>query len=854
MSVTVSVLVPPGPPPPPPTIVLRFSPADAKIKRDYDKLESEVYEQRAEAHRLRAALGKAEEEVKRRKREAEMQRDLRRERERALTLLREEADAIKVDLEARLETVERKLHAGQRTFDKAAAQVEKAKEALKSVKAVEGAKVREQLKDAETRAAAAEAKAKAESERAVLNAQQIETANHNKRAEKVAKEAAERVARAAEAKANVALKLKDAAEAAKATAEAAKVVLQNKTKELAISLADARTQAAELERGQQELTRTLAAKERRLEVLSPGEMRGRPRGVKGWAALDEAWTSMSRAARGMALGRHNLEVYNKLESIGVDDFMPESLAVALETHGILALLWETRPLIKMKMAFAHDLRKILAAEWGVQLAIYFKNDVGLSDRDYDKARLALSKVHTNGAWKPRVWYVEPTTGEKLHLPEPLVSRYKWFAPYKEYAAKYGLLLSEDGKVSSRGFKDTLIAMLRRDAASLKVPTIDRPWHPCFGIDHTSVSSRRDFTHAGITLGGLTKEAKHFSSELKLMTLAVGQHHDNAAGISAIIGGDAPSPIASEISDVAEAGTLDLHGGITLTDDDGADVELTCPPCEPVICLDLAAARSMRQCRGKTACVCNCTGKEGLQGCPGVNGRAEIPADATWEEAEKLLAVDCGYDTDIMSYPSLRMACHDVPDEFDWAKGGWRCTHKGCGGKVVYPTRESYVAAKAAHEALVLEAAKNKEKAKELTAKLKDHAEGHLDAILFAKIPIRIGTNRYIIDPMHALELNVGKVAWKWAFTNQMNADSRDTVSTFLDTINLPIDLREKGKRERQMKWFSASGFDEFVLGKERSRPPHTHPGVCPRTRPGTWVLFKYPTCHRHYPHRPPPHT
>ena len=82
----------------------------------------------------------------------------------------------------------------------------------------------------------------------------------------------------------MALKLKDAAEAAKATAEAAKVVLQNKTKELAISLADARTQAAELERGQQELTRTLAAKERRLEVLSPGEMRGRPRGVKGWAA------------------------------------------------------------------------------------------------------------------------------------------------------------------------------------------------------------------------------------------------------------------------------------------------------------------------------------------------------------------------------------------------------------------------------------------------------------------------------------------------------------------------------------------------------------------------------------------
>ena len=93
---------------------------------------------------------------------------------------------------------------------------------------------------------------------------------------------------------------------------------------------------------------------------------------------------------------------------------------------------------------------------------------------------------------------ESVTGDKLYLPEPLVSRYRWFETYKSYAGKYGLKLSEDGKVSSRGFTSTLCSMLRRDASSLKVPTPDRPWHPCFGIDHTSVSQRREFAHAGIT--------------------------------------------------------------------------------------------------------------------------------------------------------------------------------------------------------------------------------------------------------------------------------------------------------------------------------------------------------------------
>ena len=41
-----------------------------------------------------------------------------------------------------------------------------------------------------------------------------------------------------------------------------------------------------------------------------------------------------------------------------------------------------------------------------------------------------------------------------------------------------------------------------------------------------------------------------------MSLAVGQYHDNAAGINAIIGDGAPSAIASQFSAIAKAGKLD----------------------------------------------------------------------------------------------------------------------------------------------------------------------------------------------------------------------------------------------------------------------------------------------------------
>eukprot|EP00965_Chrysotila_dentata_P096288 3181945-Pleurochrysis_carterae.AAC.1 len=62
------------------------------------------------------------------------------------------------------------------------------------------------------------------------------------------------------------------------------------------------------------------------------------------------------------------------------------------------------------MEFGRHLAELLQAEWGIDLALYLKTDLQLSDRNYAKARLALCKVYTESAgWRNRVWYKDSLT-------------------------------------------------------------------------------------------------------------------------------------------------------------------------------------------------------------------------------------------------------------------------------------------------------------------------------------------------------------------------------------------------------------------------------------------------------------
>ena len=97
--------------------------------------------------------------------------------------------------------------------------------------------------------------------------------------------------------------------------------------------------------------------------------------------------------------------------------------------------------------------------------------------------------------------------------------------------------------------------------------------------------------------------------------------------------------------------------------------------------------------------------------------------------------------------------------------------------------------------------------------MKLHANAHGDQILYQPPVIPgIDMDVFIIDPLHALLLNLPKTAWKYAFGDRMDADQRERAAAYLTSIGCHLDLREKGKRDPQQKWFSGSQWDEFVLG------------------------------------------
>ena len=68
--------------------------------------------------------------------------------------------------------------------------------------------------------------------------------------------------------------------------------------------------------------------------------------------------------------------------------------------------------------------------------------------------------------------------------------------------------------------------------------------------------------------------------------------------------------------------------------------------------------------------------------------------------------------------------------------------------------------------------------------------------------------------MHGLELNLMKTLWKYSFGDRMTDEDRELVAAYLTEIGLHLDIRAKGKRDPQTKWFSAAQADQFILGMD----------------------------------------
>eukprot|EP00965_Chrysotila_dentata_P237790 6202130-Pleurochrysis_carterae.AAC.2 len=253
-----------------------------------------------------------------------------------------------------------------------------------------------------------------------------------------------------------------------------------------------------------------------------------------------------------------------------------------------------------------------------------------------------------------------------------------------------------------------------------------------------------------------------------MTLAVGRVKDNAAGQRKMLGDSIAAGIAAEIVELHNAGAI----GIIVSEAEAVDSECGCLRvchCKPVACLDLASARAMRACRGKAACMCGCQTLAALQSHPGNDTIPAIPLGNsldTRRSAEAILRGACSCGTDLMIYTSLEAAGHVLPQAWSFKQdGAWACPH--C-KKVVWTSHEACGEAKAPLADLEPRAANEDDNARmELAKLMKEHADARMGAVYLDAPVVRVGTDSLIVDPMHCLELNLAKTAWKHSFGNRM---------------------------------------------------------------------------------------
>ena len=466
----------------------------------------------------------------------------------------------------------------------------------------------------------------------------------------------------------------------------------------------------------------------------------------------------------------------------------------------------------------------------VDLAQHAITEVGLSERQYQALRNCFSKsqftpqnttsdvTNSAGMFSKRRWYTCPVTDTIFHLPEPLQPMYRVQEAIAAAVKPMGLHLSVDGKISERSFLSTLQQTFRRGAVCLKVFDVSRPAHPCFGIDHATISGSRDFTQGGITMGGCYKSGS-LLSEQKHVTLCIGLHHDDGSGLQAMLG---PKPASESAGEVRPAVVGIAAEFAALSDSGVLEVDGACIPCEPVVCLDFAAFRGITRKRGKCSALCACRGLAALQSYPGANGIPDLPSGDTVDDLHAARAIaqsQCGYGTAKLELPSLQSATHLLPEGWDFELNGpWHCSWcdedvwTEFGQQTAFQLKLATLRARAASGAA--ESDSRKEAKKELDSILKEHADLHGDALLLEPLIMTnmSGTICMIVDPMHCLELNLAKTLWKYSFGDRMTAADRELVAEYLSAIGLHLDIREKGKRDPGQKWFSSAQVDEFVLG------------------------------------------
>ena len=566
----------------------------------------------------------------------------------------------------------------------------------------------------------------------------------------------------------------------------------------------------------------------RADHLAGKKGRGRPKGHAGQDVIKEKWDSFNLDARRKALLRHTNDILHALNSAGCVDWLPSAFMLALKKIGLYDTIMNTKVMAEARCDLVKDLANVLSAEWGPKLAVFCRTELSLSYRDYDKLRLSFCKrFDAKLGWVKRVWYRCAVTGETVFMPEPLVATSAWLPQWKKLVAEHGLAVSADGKVAERSFTRAVAEMMHRDYQSLVDPST-RKWYCVFGVDGTSISGKRSFAHGMVNIAPMYTRKEAVLTEMTGTTLCIGQHKDDNKGLQEMLHqkkhhagkeGVGVTSLAEEIEALAECKKL--------------QVGERCLPCDVKGCFDLAAVRGLTATRGKASPICGCRGKEGRQLLPGDadSGIPAIPPGeslSVWKQAEAILKKGCTYASELMSADSLFEATHIPPPTWDFDRdGAFKCRH--C-KEVVCTSWDDIKAKKKEMQDLERRANDGDTDAKkELDGRRQMHAEHHLSRILYGCIILRMDSDFFVIDPLHCLELNVAKTAFKYSYMDKMDDAIRERVTAYMAEIGCYLDLRAKGQRNPEQKWMTGATVDDFVLGKDRD-PKSKSPGLAINTQ------------------------
>ena len=531
-----------------------------------------------------------------------------------------------------------------------------------------------------------------------------------------------------------------------------------------------------------------------------GRLGGRPVVNRGAEELEECSDSAASSCHQRMVAR----VLVQLGVCGEDDAVsPDALVKALRQGGWMPTLWESEVMWEWRMDWMECVSEELQTIWTPEHTWKLRDKLCVSMDKLDEMRYSFSHNRVGKQLVPRPWVINPWTGARVNFPQPIRPRNGingWHKLVKLSIERWGLTMDAAGRVAQRSFKATVQKQVQRDTARdiLSPSTVDEPLTIVLGADGTGVG-KRGIMHVGVSVAPSYKLGIAQQNERNLNTVATSVTDDHWGGLNETLCAGFYTGAVDELPPTciaAEVDAINAHACLDLT-----------TPARVAGCFDLVAARGIRGGSARCACHTAATTAEERFSVPDLDGVE------SWAEA-----VPCLAKQPLLTNEEMRDDSHTPPRSWDFeADGPWKCKRPGCA--VVFASHAEFITYR--DDFLAAKADKTPEGKKRKTARAAAHAKLHITGQVECEPPLlSLDMEDIIIDPLHALMLNLPKVIWKYTFGDRMTNTQRELVAEYLTYVGCPLDVRAKcDGRDANRKWFTGEIFAKFVEGDDSGHCP-----------------------------------